>query len=64
MKDLLARLITMPIDQLDALLPTAPAPETLNMTTVTGQVTSLLLKVLHHTPVTTNVAQIISPRSA
>ena len=61
MDALLARLMALQPEQLDALLPAPTVPTTPTTTTVTGQVGAPQLQLLPPTPVTANVAQIISP---
>lgn len=60
---LLTRLLAMPTEQLDALLPAAPTPTTPTGTIVTGQVGAPQLEILPPTPATAraNSAQLVSP---
>ena len=61
MDALLARLMALQLEQLDALLPAPTVPTTPTTITVTGPVGAPQLQLLPPTPVTANVAQIISP---
>ena len=60
-QSILARLMAMPPDQIDAMLPTQQVPQTPPGTSITGPVGAPILQVLPPTPTTTSNLQLVSP---